>query len=79
MPGRFCIDGVNAKLCASVMCKQACPRLSAWVLFCFARGYFLFGVNLMLGHVEGQIVYDAGIGAFYRNIAQVVLRIGNNG
>ena len=33
MPGCFCIDEVNAKLCASVMCKQACLRLSAWVLF----------------------------------------------
>ena len=33
MPRRFFIDGVNSKLSASVMGKQACPRLSACALF----------------------------------------------
>ena len=52
---------------------------NAGTLFAVAWGNFLFGVNLVLCHIDGQIVYDAGFCTFYGDVAQVVLHIGNDG
>ena len=39
---------------------------------------FLF-LNSMLSHVDGKVVNDAGIGAFHRDVAQVVFTVDDDG